>query len=487
MGCIHHLIKFIPNLAEKSEPLRPLLSKANTKALNKLDWNEKHSEAFNEIKLQIQNIPKNKHFDTEKQTRVRCDASKKGLGACLEQKYGNNWEPVAYASRFLNNQEQRYSTNELDFLAVVWSLEHFKYYLYGSQFTLQADHQAQLSALKENRGNKTYQSGLTRWVDRLLPFHFAVEHVPGKNMGFADYLSRNPSGKAPPPTEEDKNFVINTINELTFSLIKNNLAPFGASVAKADKKQVKCNDVINPLQNHSERKNAFCLKQHRNQSLYITSNSTAFANSNLNSHNSQLIAITTRKNRLKEIFQIPIKKRFRAPNTKLQMEHSVPSTKTLIDSSTQTDYSSNKGKGLEVIDESKHEDLFPSYNDTPTPLYRENLNKVLNEEFIAEASSKQLKPIIDLVVAQNWEDLKKVNPLYYKMRRDLSVTPTNCLIYDNRIIIPNKLKHLVLNAIHHKHPVQVEMLALSKAGMMAPYPLGDSGKGPSMQIMHRQR
>ena len=58
------------------------------------------------------------------------------------------------------------------------------------------------------------------------------------------------------------------------------------------------------------------------------------------------------------------------------MEHSVPSTKILINSSTQTDYISNKGKGLDAIDESKHEDLFPSYSDTPTPLYRENLKKV---------------------------------------------------------------------------------------------------------------
>ena len=32
MGCIHHLIKFLPNLAHISEPLRPLLSKANTKS-----------------------------------------------------------------------------------------------------------------------------------------------------------------------------------------------------------------------------------------------------------------------------------------------------------------------------------------------------------------------------------------------------------------------------------------------------------------------
>ena len=63
-------------------------------------------------------------------------------------------------------------------------------------------------------------------------------------MGFADYLSRNPTGKPPPPpTEEDKKFVINTINEITFALIKNSLAANGASVSKADKKQVNCAHV----------------------------------------------------------------------------------------------------------------------------------------------------------------------------------------------------------------------------------------------------
>ena len=70
----------------------------------------------------------NKHFDTKKPTRVRCDASRNGLGASLEQYLNNNWHPVAYASRFLNCNEQKYSTNELELLAVVWSLEHFKYF-----------------------------------------------------------------------------------------------------------------------------------------------------------------------------------------------------------------------------------------------------------------------------------------------------------------------------------------------------------------------
>ena len=77
MGCIHHLIKFLPNLAHISEPLRPLLSKANTKSQNKLAWNDTHTEAFNKIKTQIQSITENKHFDTNtsplrrKQKRTR--------------------------------------------------------------------------------------------------------------------------------------------------------------------------------------------------------------------------------------------------------------------------------------------------------------------------------------------------------------------------------------------------------------------------------
>ena len=58
MGCIHHLIKLLPNLAEMSEPLRPLPSKANTKAQNKLDWNEKHTESFNEINYEFKILPK---------------------------------------------------------------------------------------------------------------------------------------------------------------------------------------------------------------------------------------------------------------------------------------------------------------------------------------------------------------------------------------------------------------------------------------------
>ena len=101
------------------------------------------------MKRQLINITENKHFDINKETRVKCDESRKGLGATLEQKHNAIWKPVAYASRFLNKLEERYSTNELELLAIVSALEHFKHYLYGNKFILQTDHQALLSALKK--------------------------------------------------------------------------------------------------------------------------------------------------------------------------------------------------------------------------------------------------------------------------------------------------------------------------------------------------
>ena len=37
--------------------------------------------------------------------RLKTDASSEGLGALIEQKFGEDWKPVGYASRSLNESE----------------------------------------------------------------------------------------------------------------------------------------------------------------------------------------------------------------------------------------------------------------------------------------------------------------------------------------------------------------------------------------------
>ena len=119
---------------------------------------------------------------------------------------------------------------------MVWATNHFKYYLQGAKFELITDHTALLSALKPNRANKSRQSRLIRWVDKLLPYNFSIKHLPGKDMGFTDYLSRNPHLKPPPISPDDELFVINRNRDFTFTLLNeerkhsisaNQNAPFG--------------------------------------------------------------------------------------------------------------------------------------------------------------------------------------------------------------------------------------------------------------------
>ena len=191
LGSVHYIGKFIPNLAQISHPLRPLLKKTS-----KFIWTEEYQNCFNEIKNRIANANANSHYNPQLETRVKCDASRSGRGAALEQLTVDGWKPIIFKSRFLNSCEERYSVNELELLGVVWSIEYFKNYLYGKKFTVITDHRALLSIMKENRSNKSYNSRLTRWIDRLLPFQFGIEDLPRAKMGLVGYISRHPSQKA---------------------------------------------------------------------------------------------------------------------------------------------------------------------------------------------------------------------------------------------------------------------------------------------------
>ena len=91
------------------------------------------------------------------------DASYNGLGVCLEHEIEPGvWAPTAFASRFLNNEEAKYSTNELELLAIAWACEHFRTYLLDDRFQLLTDHKTLISALIEFYNNKSNQSRLSR-------------------------------------------------------------------------------------------------------------------------------------------------------------------------------------------------------------------------------------------------------------------------------------------------------------------------------------
>ena len=208
MGTLNHLQWFIPDLHTYTVHFRESLKACNKQSFR---WGEEQDNAFKSIINLVAKIPNLFHYDSSKKSPVKCDASHNGLGACLEQEFEPGvWAPTSFASRFLNNAETKYSTNELELLAIVWACEHFRTYLLGIRWVL-TDHKAITSALSENYKNKSYQSRLSRWADRLLPFDFEVIHVPAVTLCIVDYLSRYPTFSAPAPSIYDEIFVVKSI------------------------------------------------------------------------------------------------------------------------------------------------------------------------------------------------------------------------------------------------------------------------------------
>ena len=159
LGAVNQFNRFVPDLATICFPFRSILKKeANW------EWNEEHEKAFRRVNKKVKKVEELTHFKRNKELRIFCDASKQGLGAVLQQKEKEGWKPISYASRFLTDLEAKYSINELELLAVVWSVEHFKNYVYGINFGVASDHNALQSVLKSNKGNKTYSSRLTHKV-----------------------------------------------------------------------------------------------------------------------------------------------------------------------------------------------------------------------------------------------------------------------------------------------------------------------------------
>eukprot|EP00731_Ephydatia_muelleri_P034154 Em0049g1a len=195
LGMVNQLSKFSPNVAERTQPLRDLLSKKNMWI-----WGEAQKKAFQEVKEALSSRPLLAFFDPVRETIVSADASSFGLGAVLLQKQlKGELRPIAYVSRAMTPTEKRYAQIEKEALALTWACERFSDYLIGLQFHLQTDHKP-LVPLFSNKNLDELPIRVQRFRLRLMRYSFTISHVAGKDLAIADALSRAPVSE---PTADD--------------------------------------------------------------------------------------------------------------------------------------------------------------------------------------------------------------------------------------------------------------------------------------------
>ena len=181
LGMAQYVARYVPHFATITEPLRQL-----TKQKEKWKWTELEQRAFDKIKSLITSSKVMAYFNPKKETKVLVDASSAGLGAILMQED----KVICYASRALTPTEQRYSQTDKEMLAVVYGVEHFHLYLFGSSFTIITDHKPLIGILQNQ---KPATARMERWRLRLMPYQMNLIYKPGKNENNpADYISRHP-------------------------------------------------------------------------------------------------------------------------------------------------------------------------------------------------------------------------------------------------------------------------------------------------------
>ncbi|XP_055914211.1 uncharacterized protein K02A2.6-like [Eupeodes corollae] len=114
LGLVTYLGKFIPDLADTTEPLWKLIKKDI-----RFIWGEKEEYAFKRLKQSLAKIPMLSYFNPKNRTRLVADASPVALGAVLLQFHNDCPEVISFASKSLSAVERRYSQTEKESLALV--------------------------------------------------------------------------------------------------------------------------------------------------------------------------------------------------------------------------------------------------------------------------------------------------------------------------------------------------------------------------------
>jgi hypothetical protein len=164
-------------------------------------WTSRQENSFAAIKEAIVN---NAVFggDATKQYHLATDASGKAFGGVLFQLVdsppGTNATPatrkeqriIMFISKPFSPAETRYSATEREALAVLRCLEEICWLVVGSPFPTKVytDHQALISLLRKDDAH----GRIAGWQTRLSEYDVEYIHIPGKENGIADGLSRIP-------------------------------------------------------------------------------------------------------------------------------------------------------------------------------------------------------------------------------------------------------------------------------------------------------
>jgi hypothetical protein len=141
-------------------------------------WETKHQKTFEKLKTRVTTEPVLAHPILTDPFELEVDASGFAMGAVLLQRKGDNKKhPIAYYSKTLSAAERNYNIYDLELLAIVNALDHWRPYLAGSphKIIIYSNHQNLLYWKEPHK----ISCCVAREVLMLSEYDFEICHIKG--------------------------------------------------------------------------------------------------------------------------------------------------------------------------------------------------------------------------------------------------------------------------------------------------------------------
>nr|GEW45186.1 hypothetical protein [Tanacetum cinerariifolium] len=135
-------------------------------------YREEQELAFQTLKDKLCNAPVLALPDGLKDFVIYCDASEIGLGCVLMQR----GKAIAYASRQMKIHENNYMTHDLKLGAVMFALNIWRHYLYGTKIVIYMDHKS----LQHIFSQKELNTRQHYWIELFSDYDCEIRYHPGK-------------------------------------------------------------------------------------------------------------------------------------------------------------------------------------------------------------------------------------------------------------------------------------------------------------------
>lgn len=183
LGLTGYYRRLIRDYSGIAAPLTDLL-KGNGK---RFTWSKPEQEAFQRLKDAMCSAPIIRNPDFTLPFYIQCDASDVSGAAALGQIQDNNEVIISYYSHKWTTIEAKYGATEREAACVLFSVRHFRDYVWGREITIITDAQAvtHIRTLKTEGSSR-----LARWALELNNYELTIKHRAGKASAVPDALSR---------------------------------------------------------------------------------------------------------------------------------------------------------------------------------------------------------------------------------------------------------------------------------------------------------